>query len=91
MVAAVVLRFRPRIAAQIGLAGSLLAWIAYAPFLAVSLASPRSTWHQLGFYISFRDYVPLLGSIFAPVLLMGCTAISIILLRQHPRISRASS
>jgi hypothetical protein len=91
MLAAIMLRFRPRNAAQIGLAGSFLAWIAYAPFMVVSLAHPISTWRQLRFYISFHDYVPVLGGVLAPALLITCTVISIIQLRQHPAISRATS
>jgi hypothetical protein len=91
LVAAITLGFRKHLAAQIGLAGSLLSWIAYGTFAAASLASPHSTWHQLRFYISFHDYVPVLGAVLAPALLMACTAISIILFKKHPAISRILS
>ena len=79
--AAVTVPFRQRVATKIGLAGSLLLWLYYAPSLAVSIFTPFSTWQNIRFFISFHDYVPVVGAIFGPILLIASTANSIILLR----------
>jgi len=79
--AVVTVPFRQHVAAKIGLAGSLLLWLYYAPSLAVSIFTPFSTWQNIRFFISFHDYVPVVGAIFGPILLIASTANSIILLR----------
>jgi hypothetical protein len=72
--AAIAVPFRPRVAAKIGLAGTLLLWFYYAPLIAVSIFTPFSTWHSIRFFISFHDYVPVVGILVGPILLIASTA-----------------
>jgi hypothetical protein len=83
MVAAVLLTLRQHVAAKVGLAGSVLAWVYYAPSIAVAALSPFSTWHQIRFSLSYHDYVPVVGAIFGPVLLIISTVNSVILLKHR--------
>jgi len=51
--AAAVVPFRPHVAAKIGLAGSVLLWVYYAPLIAVSIVTRFSTWHSIPFLFRF--------------------------------------
>jgi hypothetical protein len=66
--------FQPRIAAKFGLAGSLLLWIYYAPLIVDSIFTPFSSWHDIRQSISFNDYVPVVGILLGPILLIATTA-----------------
>ena len=68
LVAAVLAPLRPRAAAKVGLVGSLLLWVFYAPLIVVSLMMPFSTRLQIRSFISFHDYVPFIGMLFGPIL-----------------------
>jgi hypothetical protein len=87
--AAILLPFRPRVAAKAGLAGSLLLWVFYAPLIAVSFIQPFSTWLQVRTFISFRDYVPLVGLIVGPILLIACTSHSTLFFRRNQEFGKA--
>jgi hypothetical protein len=80
------LPFRPSRAAKIGLAGSVLSWVFYGPLIVTSLVTPFSMWLEIKTFITFRDYVPLLGTLFGPVLLIACTVHSTLFFR-HSRES----
>ena len=86
--AAVLLALRLRSAAKVGLWGSILSWVFYAPFMVVSFFRPFSIWRNIRLDISFRDYMPLVGELVGPVLLVLCTTNSIILLRRSRVISQ---
>jgi len=78
--------FRPSRAAKIGLAGSVLLWVFYGPLIVASLVTPFSMWLEIKTFIAFRDYVPLMGTLFGPVLLIACTGHSIFFFRpREPR------
>jgi hypothetical protein len=79
--AAVTVPFRQRVAAKIGLAGSLLLWLYYAPLIAVSIFTPLSTWHSIRFFVSYHDYVPVVGILVGPILLIASTANSALFIR----------
>ena len=68
LVAAVLAPLRPRAAAKVGLVGSLLLWVFYAPLIVVSLMMPFSTRLQIRSFISFHDYVSFIGMLFGPIL-----------------------
>ena len=80
--AAVLLMFRQRVARKFGFAGSLLLWVFYAPLIAASVVAPFSTWREIRTFLSFRDYVPLVGMFFGPVLSIACTVTSIRAIRK---------
>jgi hypothetical protein len=84
LVAAFLLPFRFRTGARVGFWGSILSWVFYAPLIFASLITPLSTWREIRFDISFRDYVPVVGKLLGPVLLILCTINSIILLSRNP-------
>jgi hypothetical protein len=81
VVAAAAALLRPRIGAKIALAGSLLLWVYYAPSIVISFFMPLSTWQNIRFFISFHDYVPVVGAIVGPILLIASTANSLVFLR----------
>jgi hypothetical protein len=81
--AAVLVRLPPRAAAKVGLAGSLLLLVFYAPLIVVSLSMPFSTWLQIRTFIFFHDYVPLVGMLVAPILLIACMVNSTLFFRRH--------
>ena len=89
MVAAVLLLFRLRTASKVGALGSMLCWVYYAPLIVVSLIAPFSTWREIRFDFSFHDYVPLVGRLLGPVLLILCTANSIVLLKRNRGVSQS--
>jgi hypothetical protein len=76
--AAMLAPFRPHIAAAIGFAGSLLLWIYYAPLIIVSLFTPFTARNEIQVFISFHDYVPLVGMLVGPVLLILSTTKSVL-------------
>jgi hypothetical protein len=78
---AFLLPFRPRVAAKVGLAGSILSSFFYGPLIVTSLVAPFSIGLEIKTLITFHDYVPLTGMIFGPVLLIACTLHSTLLLR----------
>ncbi len=82
--AAMLVPFRPHVAAAIGFAGSLLLWVYYAPLTIVSLFTPLTTRTEIQGFISFHDYVPLVGMLVGPVLLLVCTANAILFFKNHP-------
>jgi hypothetical protein len=82
--AAMLVPFRPHIAAAIGFAGSLLLWVYYAPLTIVSVLSPFTTRAEIKGFISFHDYVPLVGMLAGPVLLIVCTTNSVLFFKRHP-------
>jgi hypothetical protein len=87
--AAFLLPFRLSRAAKIGLAGSLLSWVFYGPLIFASLIAPFSMWLGIKTFITFRDYVPLVGTLFGPVLLIACTVHSALFFR-HSRESETA-
>ena len=86
--AAVLVPFRVRTAAKIGFFGSMLSWVFYAPLIVASVITPISTWRDIQLDISFREYVPLVGKLLGPILLIACTVSSIVLLRRSRAISQ---
>lgn len=78
--AALALPFRPLIGARVGLAGSLLLWVYYAPLVVVGFGEPFTTREQIRSLISDQEYVPLLGTLAGPILLVVCTVSSILIL-----------
>ena len=86
MGAGVVVWFRPRIAAKVGLTGSILLWVVYASLIDVYLAIDYRLEIRLGGYASLVDR--LVG----PSLLFVCTASSAFLLvRGRSARGRAST
>jgi len=79
--AAFLLPFRPSFAAKVGLAGSILSWVFYGPLIFASLVAPFSIWLEIKALSTFHDYVPLIGMLFGPVLLIACTVHSTRFLR----------
>jgi hypothetical protein len=80
--AAFLLPFRPGFAAKVGLAGSILSWVFYGPLIVAGLVAPFSTWLEIKTFITFHDYVPLMGMLFGPVLLIACTVHSTLFFRR---------
>ena len=80
--AAFLLPFRPSFAAKVGLAGSILSWVFYGPLIVASLVAPFSIWLDIKTDISFHEYVPLVGMLVGPVLLIACTVHSMLFLRR---------
>ena len=68
---------RPRIAAKTGLVGSALLWVFYLPMIVFSFSRPFSAWQEIREFASFREYVPLIGTLLGPILLIVCTATGI--------------
>jgi hypothetical protein len=83
MTAAFTLPFRPRMAAKIGLVGSLLLWVYYLPLITLSVFEPFTTREEIRSFISDQEYVPLVGMLLGPVLLMACTAGSVLFCLRH--------
>ena len=83
MSAAATLPFRPRIAAKIGLVGSLLLWVYYAPLITVSVFEPFTTREEIRTFVSDEEYVPLVGMLVGPALLIACTTISAFFYLRH--------
>jgi hypothetical protein len=81
--AAVLLSFRQHTAAKLGFLGSLLCWVYYAPVTFASLVAPFSAWSEVQFDLKFHEFIPVVGRLVGPILLILCTATSIILLRQN--------
>jgi hypothetical protein len=81
LVAAVLIPLRTHSAGKVGLLGSVLSWVFYAPLTIVSLIMP-SAWRDIWFDAHFHEYVPLVGRFFGPVLLAMCTVNSIIRLKR---------
>ena len=71
--AAALLPIRLNAAAKVGFAGSILSWVFYGPLIFFSLFAPYSVWLEIKSFITFHDYVPLIGMLFGPVLLICCT------------------
>ena len=88
LVAAVLLPSRRSVATKVGFAGSILSWIFYGPLVVAALAAPFSMWVEIRTFVTFRDYVPLVGMLLGPVLLIACTTHSILSFRSNkePRI-----
>lgn len=81
--AAILVPFRIRTAAKIGFWGSVLSWFFYAPLVVASVIAPIPTWRDIQLDISFREYVPLMGRLLGPFLLIACTVGSIVLVRRN--------
>ena len=73
LVAAVLAPSHMRDALRAGLAGSLLLWIFYAPLIVVSASMPYTTWLNIRFDLKFHDYVPIVGTLGGPMMLIICT------------------
>jgi hypothetical protein len=86
--AAILVPLRPRVAAAIGFAGSLLLWVYYAPLTIVSLFTPFTTRTEIQAFISFHEYVPLVGLLVGPVLLIVCTTKSVLFFKHHPEFGK---
>ena len=86
--AAVLLPSRRSVAVKVGFAGSMLSWVFYGPLVVAALVAPFSMWLEIKTFITFRDYVPLMGMLIGPVLLIACTAHSILSFRrsEEPRV-----
>ena|ERR1700722_14759098 len=81
--AAATVPFRPRMAAKIGLVGSLFLWVCYAPLIAVAVFEPFTTRQDIRSFISDQEYVPLVGMLLGPALLIVCTIISAFFCLRH--------
>ena len=77
VVASVLAHRRPRVAAKTGLVGSALLWAFYLPMIVLAFFMPFSTWESIREFVSFREYVPLIGTLLGPILLIICTAAGI--------------
>jgi hypothetical protein len=82
--AAMLVPFRPHIAAAFGFSGSLLCWVYYAPLTILSVLTPFTTRAEIQGFISFHDYVPLVGILVGPLLLIVCTTKSVLFFKHHP-------
>jgi hypothetical protein len=82
--ASLLVPFRPHVASGMGFAGSLLLWVYYAPLTIVSLFTPFTTRAEIQAFISFHEYVPLVGMLVGPVLLIVCTTTSVLFFKHHP-------
>lgn len=80
---AVLVPFKPRLAARLALAGSFLTWVFYAPLIAVSLFMPYTAWLEIRSFVSFREYIELAGVLFGPPLLIAATVTSILFFRRR--------
>ena len=83
LAAAVLVLFRPRVAAKVGLTGSLLSWLFYAPLLIFSLLMPFSAWMDIRSSLSSHEFIPLVGVLLGPILIIATTVNSILLVRRH--------
>ena len=90
LAAAVLILVRPHSGAKVGLLGSTLSWVFYAPLTVVGLVMPFSTWHQIQFDASFHEYIPLVGRLVGPILSILCTVHPIILLKRNRATSQVS-
>ena len=87
LVAAVLTRFRPRLAATTGLVGTVLLSVFYLPLIVVSFSMPFSAWQEIRSFISFREYVSFAGMLFGPILLTVCTVIELRTFRARSGLS----
>jgi hypothetical protein len=71
--AALLLSLRRRGAAAVGLVGSVMLWVFYAPLMVISLLMPFSALQEIQSYTKFHEYVPLFGMLVGPLLLIICT------------------
>jgi hypothetical protein len=85
--AALLLPSRQSAAARVGFAGSVLSWVFYGPLIFASLIAPFSTWLEIQTFIRFHDYVPLIGILFGPLLLIACTVHSTLLFRRSRKFA----
>jgi hypothetical protein len=86
--AAATLPFRPHMATKIGLVGSLLLWVYYLPLITVSAFEPFTTREEIRTFVSDQEYVPLVGILLIPVLLMASTANSALFYLRHRKSRR---
>lgn len=77
VVAAGLAHRRPLVAAKTGLVGSGLLWVFYLPMIVLSFSMPFSTWQEIRGFVSFHEYIPLIGTLLGPILLIVCTATEI--------------
>jgi hypothetical protein len=89
--AAMLVPFRPHVASGMGLAGSLLCWVYYAPLTIVSVFTPFTTRAEIRAFISFHEYVPLVGMLVGPVLLIFSTTTSVLFFKHHPEAEKTIS
>jgi len=81
LVAAGVVVFRSSLGAKLGLVGAILLWVYYLPMIVVSFFMPFSAWQEIHTSISFRDYIPVVGMLLGPILLIVCTVAEVRTLR----------
>ncbi|HUH62571.1 MAG TPA: hypothetical protein VLZ50_06220 [Terracidiphilus sp.] len=82
LLAAVLALYRARVTAGVGLAGSILVWVYYGPFLFFAILAPSSFWGDLQFNFKFHDYVPVIGPSLGIPLLVLSTIHSVSALRR---------
>jgi hypothetical protein len=78
LAAAFLAPFKPRVAAGVGMTGSLLSWVFYAPLLVVSFFMPFTAGLDVQSSFHFREYIPLAGTLLGPILLIVCSVNSIL-------------
>jgi hypothetical protein len=85
LVAALAAPFSARVSAKIALGGLAAAWCFYAPAIIVSSLAPFAMWQEIKIDASSRDWVPLVGILFGPLLLLVATLYAISVLKHSPR------
>jgi len=63
--------------------GSLLLWVYYAPLITVSVFEPFTTREEIRTFVSDEEYVPLVGMVLGPALLIACTIMSAFFCLRH--------
>jgi hypothetical protein len=83
LAAAFLVSLRPSLAVKVGLMGSIFSWVYYGPLIVASLVAPFSVRLDIKTSIVFHDYIPLVGTLFGPVLLIACTVHSALFFRRN--------
>lgn len=89
LIAGILVIFRLRASAGVGLAGSILVWVYYGPLLVIATLAPYSFFSDLRFNLKFHDYVPVAGPVLGLPLLILSTVHAISALRKNraPRVA----
>jgi hypothetical protein len=74
--------FSPRVGAKIAVAGSIATWCLYGPAIVSSILMPFTTWQSIKFDLKFREYVPVVGLLAGPILLVAATVYAIAVLKR---------
>src|ERR1700739_1069764 len=86
----IVVLSRRRVGAKIALTGSLLLWVYYAPMIFVSIFTPFTTKGEIQSLISFHEYVPLVGMLVGPMLLIACTVNVLLSFRREQKSGQST-